>query len=324
MDKRSFRTRESYVSERITRDMLADFLRERGFSNVTDSRKRYGENESQILSATSPTGELLAMRVRLCWRRDGRSPRQTTYSAAQLLPSVKNNDWEGTFREKIAREAAEGVNHLLVVQRDGERIIFAAAIPLTELVEVWCAQRDISRELIAEGKLGQRHKNHAMNGSSPTIWLQDDRAPAVAAALWNHRSVFDLARLPIVEGLGLGGSDDTFDDILGIDYSQLGSDGAARTPVLRSTVRRNPRFRARVLDRAGNACERRGCGETCSYPGFLDVHHILGADKSDRYWNCVALCPNCHREAHIAPHREQINAELRGYAEQFAPKEESA
>lgn len=322
MDKRSFRTRESYVSEHITRDMLACFLRERGFSNVTDSRKRYGENESQILSATSPTGELVAMRVRLCWRRDGQSPRQATYSAAQLLPKVKNNDWEGTLSEKIAREAAEGVNHLLVVQRDGERILFAAAIPLTELVAVWCAQRDISRDLIAEGKLGRRHKNHAMNGSSPTIWLQDDRAPAVAAALWNHRGVVDFAKLPVLGGLAPSGSDDTFDDIPGVDYSQLGSDGAARTPVLRSNVKRDPRVRARVLDRAGNACEREGCGEARSYPGFLDVHHILGAGKSDRYWNCVALCPNCHREAHMAPDREQINAVLLGYAEQFAPQEE--
>lgn len=146
MEGRSFRTPESYVSERITRDMLADFLKERGFSNVSDTRKRYGENESQILSAIAPNGEQLAMRVRLCWRRDGRSPRQTTYSAAQLLPKVKNDDWEGTLTEKFAREAAEGGNYLLVVQRDGERILFAAAIPLTELVQIWCAQRDISSE----------------------------------------------------------------------------------------------------------------------------------------------------------------------------------
>lgn len=324
MEKRSFRTHESYVSERITRDMLADFLRERGFSKVSDSRKRYGENESQILSAISPTGEQLVMRVRLCWRRDGRSPRQTTYSAAQLLPKVKDDDWEGTLMEKFSREAAEGVNYLLVVQRDGERILFAAAIPLTDIVAIWCAQRDISRELIAQGKLGRRHKNHAMNGSSPTIWLQDDRAPTVAGALWNYRGVSDLAKLPVVGDLAFGVTDDTFDDIPGVDYSQLGSDGAPRMPVLRSNVKRDTRVRARILERASNTCERKGCGQARSYPGFLDVHHILGADKGDRYWNCVALCPNCHREAHMAPDREQINAELLEYAEQFAPEEESA
>lgn len=324
MQKRDFRTQESYVSERITRDMLADFLRERGFSNVGENRKRYGRNESQILSAVSPTGEKIVMRVRLCWRRDGHKARETTYSAAQLLPKVKDDDWEGTLRDKFSREAADGVNYLLVVQRDGERILFAAAIPLTELVEIWCAQRDTSRELIAQGKLGRRHKNHAMNGSSPTIWLQDDRAPAIAGALWNHRGVFDLAKLPVVGRLASSGTDDTFDDIPGVDYSQLGSDGARRMPVIRSNVKRDARVRARVLERAGNACERKGCGVSRSYFGFLDVHHILGADKSDRYWNCVALCPNCHREAHMAPDREQINAELLGYAEQFAPKKESA
>src|SRR5688500_20252242 len=36
-------------------------------------------------------------------------------------------------------------------------------------------QRDISSELIRTGALGRRRKNHAMNGHSPTLWLQDER-----------------------------------------------------------------------------------------------------------------------------------------------------
>ncbi|MBU9434829.1 HNH endonuclease [Burkholderia multivorans] len=28
------------------------------------------------------------------------------------------------------------------------------------------------------------------------------------------------------------------------------------------------------------------------------MHHILGVEKGDRIWNCVALCPNCHRDTH--------------------------
>ena len=37
-----------------------------------------------------------------------------------------------------------------------------------------------------------------MNGSSPTIWLQDDRGgKEVAEALWNHRGVRNLAELPV-------------------------------------------------------------------------------------------------------------------------------
>ena len=44
----------------------------------------------------------------------------------------------------------------------------------------------------------------------------------------------------------------------------------------------------------------------------------LGIDVSDRVWTCVALCPNCHREAHFSPDRDAINAQLRDFAAQFA------
>jgi 5-methylcytosine-specific restriction protein A len=73
-----------------------------------------------------------------------------------------------------------------------------------------------------------------------------------------------------------------------------------------------------VRDRAGGRCEREGCGAHRPYAGFLDVHHILGIEVSDRLWTCVALCPNCHREAHYAPDRDTINAALGLFAAQFA------
>jgi hypothetical protein len=70
---------------------------------------------------------------------------------------------------------------------------------LGELIKIWIDQRDISQRLIDAGKLGRRKKNHAMNGSSPTIWLQDDRGgEAVATALWTHPGVRNLAALPVV------------------------------------------------------------------------------------------------------------------------------
>jgi len=72
--------------------------------------------------------------------------------------------------------------------------------------------------------------------------------------------------------------------------------------------------------RAKGSCERPKCGERREYPGFLDVHHILGADKRDRVWNCVALCPNCHREAHYAPDHDSLNAELLTLAGRLSPK----
>src|SRR2546421_10879850 len=70
------------------------------------------------------------------------------------------------------------------------------------------------------------------------------------------------------------------------------------------------RVRKAVLQRAKGKCEREGCGAHRDYPSFLDVHHILGVEKSDRFWNCISVCPNCHREAHTAPNREQINLDM--------------
>jgi 5-methylcytosine-specific restriction protein A len=259
------------------------------------------------------------MSVRLCWRRIGKDSGENASSAAQLLSKVKNYDWEGTLHAKVEREKSNGATHYLIVQREGAYIKYAALVPLPELVAIWCAQRDISKELIAQGKLGRRKKNHAMNGSSPTIWLQDNLAPEVAAALWDHRGVQDFSKLEVITPIEVQGNglDDTFDDIPGLDYSLLGSD---KTPILltqRSYFKRDRRVRAAVLQRAQGKCEQEECKSSRDYPGFLDVHNILGAEESDRVWNCVALCPNCHREAHFAPNRDQINNNLLVLAMRF-------
>src|ERR1019366_4406507 len=100
---RRFRTPESIESERATRDMLPDFLKQRGFGNLSDERKGNG----QTIVATTPGGDRLTMRVRLCWRRQGGdldTDRARKYSAVQLLATIKNGDWVGTLREKVDRE----------------------------------------------------------------------------------------------------------------------------------------------------------------------------------------------------------------------------
>lgn len=112
-------------------------------------------------------------------------------------------------------------------------------------------------------------------------------------------------------------ADDTIDDLSGADYSHLGTDAPERFRVEQSHVRRDPAVRKKVVERAKNGCERSGCDDKRKYPGFLDVHHILGIEASDRVWTCVALCPNCHRESHFSPDRDQINRELLAHASQF-------
>lgn len=182
--------------------MLPDFLARRGFTVVNDERVRNG----QTIVATTPNGDRVSMRVRICWRRDperGESNIAKTFSAAQLMASIGKDDWLVALRKKVIREQSHGIAHLLIVQNDDENIVYAALVPLQDVLPIWTAQRDTSARLIAEGRLGRRRKNHAMNGVSPTLWLQDDRAPEVAQELWNYPGVRDLAKIKADVGTGL-------------------------------------------------------------------------------------------------------------------------
>jgi 5-methylcytosine-specific restriction protein A len=182
------------AAEQVTRAMLPEFLRRRGFTDVENVAVRNG----QTLNAKDSTGRKLAMRVKLCWRREpGRrdSARSRTYSAAQILAKIGERDWIEALQQKVDSERSHGVTHMLFVQNEDETIIMAALIPLSSLIPIWIAQRDTSTRLIDSGRLGRRRKNHAMNGKSPTIWLQDDQAQEVAQELWEYPGVVNLAAI---------------------------------------------------------------------------------------------------------------------------------
>ncbi|MEH6414516.1 HNH endonuclease signature motif containing protein [Pseudomonas sp. CGJS7] len=313
--KRIFRSDESFDAEGITRSMIPAFLESRGFTAISDEQRSFGKTVQQIIRARNPSGELIAAHVRLCWHREKGNHKQQRYSATQLLSKIRDGNWIESLEAKVRRDRAKGATHTLVVQREGDRISDAVLIPLAQLVEAWAAQRDLSAALIAEGRFRHKRKNHAMNGSSPTLWLHDEQAPELRNVLRTRPGVVDL-----MEERPAGGhpaSDDTFDDLLGIDAALLGNDGAVRIQVVRSYVKRDEKVRAAVIARARGSCEREGCGASRDFRGFLDVHHILGVDKSDRVWTCVALCPNCHREAHLSPQATKINEQLSTFASQF-------
>lgn len=303
--KRAFRTLESIEAEKVTRGMLKPFLEGIGFNGVSDVRKGH----SQLLSAITPEGKTFTARVRLCWRWEDQPEK---YSAAQLRARLSDGDWDKTIAEIVDREAPQGVTHALLVQRYESAIKFAALIPVNAITGIINGQRDVSARLIAEGKLGRLKKNHAVNGDCPTMWLMDDRydeAYKVADVLWNWPEVEDLARRQGSDGFEIA-TNDTFNDLPGIDLSLLGRDETLRFQVTVSRVARDPNVRKAVIDRCGARCERPGCGASRSYTGFLDVHHILGVEVSDRVSNCVALCPNCHRDAHFSADRESLNDSL--------------
>jgi 5-methylcytosine-specific restriction protein A len=310
---RPFRTLASLDAEKVTRDAVQPFLERCGFTKVEDQSRRYGIVISQSIAAFDPDGEPVKMHVRLCWRRERGDA--SDYSAAQLRSNLlSKGDWDGTLRRIVQRDELHGCTHTLIVQYDVE-VMVAALIPRDQLMPIWQRQRKVCEDLIRSGKTGSITRNYVENGSSPTIWLRDDRTPEtqmVADVLWSWPGVKDLRALAAAsEGQDL---DDTFDDCPA-STEQLGRDIGERITQIRSGFRRDPKVRASILLRAGGLCEREGCDERRDFGGFLDVHHIFGVGFSDRLWSCVALCPNCHRDAHFAPDRDAINGQLKDYAQ---------
>lgn len=314
---RQFRGPESLASEQRSRDAVRPFLEACGFNVVEDRRIPTGSASQQIVDFHIPNGQHVKARVRLCWRRDGFNLKEQKFSAAQLSAHLRPGGWDATLEYLVGRDIAQGISHSLLFQRDGEAVVYAALIPLDALHPIWNRQREVSDELSRLGLKGRIKKNHAQNGSSPTLWLQDDRFPdthQVADVLWQWPGVANLVKGVATDALAPG-LDDTYDDCPTPDYLVLGRDLGERVSTLRSHVQRDPRVRLAVLERARYRCER--CAESRTFRGFLDVHHVLGAEVSDRVYNCVALCPNCHREAHYGENRDELNTQLLEYALQF-------
>lgn len=83
-----------------------------------------------------------------------------------------------------------------------------------------------------------------------------------------------------------------------------------------AVVARDPEVHAWILKTAKGRCELCGSAAPFANPAgrpYLEIHHVDrladgGADVPD---NAVALCPNCHREAHYGARKEEICRGLR-------------
>lgn len=78
---------------------------------------------------------------------------------------------------------------------------------------------------------------------------------------------------------------------------------------------RDAAVKAWVLQQAQGKCE--SCGQPAPFNGsdgepFLEVHHVrqLADNGSDTVTNAVALCPNCHREAHYGENSRLLVSRL--------------
>jgi 5-methylcytosine-specific restriction protein A len=74
---------------------------------------------------------------------------------------------------------------------------------------------------------------------------------------------------------------------------------------------RNPHVVAEALHRLDGHCG--GCGNPAPFKrsdgsGYLEVHHRIPLSEGgpDTVENAVALCPNCHREAHHGANKERF------------------
>lgn len=318
MADRAFRSDRSIAAEIATRARVGPLLARHGFTITGGEWVERGSAITQVIEARLADGPPLRMHVRLCWRRDGRKASEDLYSATQLRARRVEDDWDKTLAKIAGRIERERYTHLLLVQDSANGFVFGAMVPSGDVPDIWRRQREVSDDLRARGLVGGTTKNHAENGASPTLWLQDDRhpaTPAIARVLWDWPDVLNVLALPRLDAIEA--DTDSLDDLSESDR-ELGRDGAERAWRPRSGYPRDARVRAAVRERAAGRCERGGCDEYRGYAGFLDVHHILGVEVSDRIWTCVALCPNCHREAHFAPDRDAINEALRVYASQFA------
>lgn len=78
---------------------------------------------------------------------------------------------------------------------------------------------------------------------------------------------------------------------------------------------RDPEVRAYAIKRAHGKCEycHRAPFNTPNGEPFLEVHHVkqLADGGPDTVDNAVALCPNCHREAHFGTEKDAITKKLR-------------
>ena len=86
-------------------------------------------------------------------------------------------------------------------------------------------------------------------------------------------------------------------------------------PLVTTQFTRDPAVKAWVLEHANGKCE------SCNRPApfidsdglpFLEVHHVrqFADNGTDTVTNAVALCPNCHREAHYGNNAKVLLSHL--------------
>jgi len=107
---------------------------------------------------------------------------------------------------------------------------------------------------------------------------------------------------------------------LGIHGSPEGNEKPRYKLAKNKSYERDPKVVAWVLENANGICE--GCDKKAPFikqkdsSAYLEVHHVkrLASSGRDTIDNAVALCPNCHREAHYGEKKNIFTEKLKKIA----------
>jgi 5-methylcytosine-specific restriction enzyme A len=184
-------------------------------------------------------------------------------------------------------------------------------------------------------------RDHGENGKDLNLFVESpprrDRAvtyegPMVCIGFkWSQAPDIDgtpratiVFRLAPLEAVATGSdAADVAAEIASIDLDALyklaleqASEGGGSDVQLRKTYRRAAAIKRLARQRANGVCE--GCWTAAPFvlasgEPYLEVHHLtrLADDGPDHPDHVVAVCPNCHRRAHLAGDAMSFNAKLR-------------
>jgi 5-methylcytosine-specific restriction endonuclease McrA len=133
-----------------------------------------------------------------------------------------------------------------------------------------------------------------------------------------QRILAGLASLPTCNDANLRARAAACGDLLDQNWRNFGSLSPDRVRSVSDVFVRDPKVVAVVNRMAAGKCE--SCGRHAPFEDdngqpFLEVHHVvpLAEGGVDTVENAVAVCPNCHRAAHHARNRLEIQSRLQAH-----------
>lgn len=303
--RESFRSSASYQAEHQSRDAIKPWLETLGW--VVDADDRGGPPQSihQVLRIHRGE-ERASLRVRLCWRYSSRekavaaqlSNLHGQWKRGEYVPS--NASATKFLTDQRKNWLTKGQTHELIIWIVAGEVRDYCCIPLADVASVWLEQSaafDRGRSVVTDAPL----KGAALNGLSPTLFLARRDFPDAERIVRLHS--IELRRdAPDA----VAPASDPVNDLPGAPV--------IRRANLAFSYSRSAAVRQAVLRRANGSCE------CCGNKGFvrpdgtryLETHHVIAlADEGeDAVSNVVAVCPNCHREAHEGADASKIESKL--------------